>query len=245
MDGRTLLIADSSEEFRLALSEALQGTYCVRACGNGPEALSLLRSFSPDILVLDLGLPGLDGISLLQSAAESGICPMVLASSLFISPYIVDAVSRFGVEYLMCRPCDIRGTVERIGDLSQRLQPQLISRPTPMTHISNLLLGLGLRSNLDGYSYLREAVLLMARQPDIAITKELYPAVASQFGVTWRNVEHSMRTAIEKAWACRDDQIWRMYFSPGPDGSIPRPANTLFISRLADSLLLRQEQQVG
>ena len=75
MDARKLLIADGNEEFRRALAAELQGAYHVRCCDDGKEALSLLRSFAPDVLVLDLMLPGLDGISLLQSAAASGLVP--------------------------------------------------------------------------------------------------------------------------------------------------------------------------
>lgn len=78
MDAMKLLIADGNEEFRRALAAELQGAYHVRCCGDGKEALSLLRSFVPDVLVLDLMLPELDGISLLQSAASAGLCPMVL-----------------------------------------------------------------------------------------------------------------------------------------------------------------------
>ena len=60
MDAMKLLIADGNEEFRRALAAELQGAYHVRCCGDGKEALSLLRSFVPDVLVLDLMLPELD-----------------------------------------------------------------------------------------------------------------------------------------------------------------------------------------
>ena len=48
MDAMKLLIADGNEEFRRALAAELQGAYHVRCCGDGKEALSLLRSFVPD-----------------------------------------------------------------------------------------------------------------------------------------------------------------------------------------------------
>lgn len=247
MDVRKILIADGTDEFREALTEALQGAYHVCSCKDGLEARSLLRSYRPDILVLDLFLPGLDGISLLHSAIEADICPMVLATGRFISDYMTDALSRLGVEYIMRKPCDLRGTIDRIQDLAHRIHPSVISHPDPRNQITSLLVLLGVPANFDGYSYLREAVLLIGENRNMSITKELYPAVANLFttGVDGKNVERSMRNAIERAWTNRDDRIWQMYFSPGRDGMIPKPSNSQFIHALADSLQMHQEQKIG
>lgn len=241
MEARKLLIAEGTEDFRVNLAEALQGAYHVRTCKDGQEALAMLRSFRPDILVLDLMLPGLDGISLLQYAEASGICPMVLATAKFLTDYMCESAGRLGIAYIMIKPCDIRGTVARINDLSQHVRQPAISSPDSRTCVSNLLVALGVPTKLRGYPYLREAILLMAQNRDQSVTKVLYPTVAAACGDRGKNIERSIRTAIEKAWLRRDDRIWQMYFPPGSDGIIPRPSNAAFISRLADSLLLQQE----
>lgn len=238
MDALKLLIADGNEEFRLALAQALQGAYYVRSCESGKDALELLRSYGPDVFVLDLMLPELDGISLLQSAAAAGIRPMVLATTPFLTDYVLDAAQKLGIGYMMRKPCDIRATVARIRDLSQRLAPPPVSQPDPRTNVTNLLLSLGIPTKLHGYAYLREAILLMSRDPGQSITKELYPMVAELCGCNPKHVERSSRNAIEAAWRHRDDRIWQLYFQPGPNGIIPRPTNGTFISRLADSLQL-------
>lgn len=245
MDARKLLIADGTEEFRIALSEALRGAYYVKVCRDGQEALSLLRSFCPDILVLDLMLPGMDGISLLQAAAASGICPMVLATTKFISEYISESIDKLGVEYLMVKPCDIRSTVARIADLSQRIRQPVLALPDPRSSVSNILVNLGIPTKLRGYTYLREAILMVAKNPEQSITKELYPAVAAICGDRGSNIERAIRTAIEKGWLKRDDRIWQLYFLPGADGIIPRPSNAEFIHRLADRLLLEPELDIS
>ena len=241
MDALKLLIADGNEEFRQALAEELQGAYYVRCCGDGKEALSLLRSFGPEILVLDLMLPGLDGISLLQSAAASGLRPMVLVTSRFYNDYVHEAMEELGVGYLIRKPCDIPATASRIADLSRHIRPPQVSLPDPRTHVSNLLLSLGIPTKLRGYAYLREAILLMAKDPDQPITKELYPSVGSLCGCKGTHVERSIRSAIETAWKQQDSRIWQLYFRTGPDGVIPRPSNAAFISRLADALRLNQD----
>ena len=166
MDAMKLLIADGNEEFRRALAAELQGAYHVRCCGDGKEALSLLRSFVPDVLVLDLMLPELDGISLLQSAASAGLCPMVLVTSRFYNDYILGALGELSVGYMMRKPCDIPATAARIGDLSRHIRAPLVTPPDPQTQVTNLLLSLNIPSKLRGYAYLREAIPRMMKDPD-------------------------------------------------------------------------------
>lgn len=243
MDTLRVLVADGSEEYRNALADVLRGAYHVRISAEGTEALELLRSFSPDILVLDLMLPGLDGISLLQSAAAADMHPMVLATTRFISNYILDSLEKLGVGYLMVKPCDARATVSRIADLTQRLKAPKLSLPDSRTAITNQLLSLGVPTKLRGYGCLREAIFAMSRDPGQSITKELYPSVACTCGGTPEQVERAIRSAIHAAWMNRDEQIWRLYFHSGMDGSIPRPTNAAFISRLADQLALEKDRE--
>ena len=92
MDRKKLLIAEGTEDFRAALTDSLRGAFHLRECGDGNLAMEMLRRFQPDILVLDLMLPGLDGISLLQMAAAAGIRPMVLATTRFVSDYVLEAI---------------------------------------------------------------------------------------------------------------------------------------------------------
>jgi len=232
-----LLIADGAEEFSCALRDALQGAYYVRTCADGKQALELLRSFDPDVLVLDLMLPGMDGISLLQQAVGCGICPTVLATSRFVNDYVLDAVGRLGVGYLMMKPCDVGATIARISDLSGRIRQPLVGKPDPKSHVSNLLLALGIPTKLRGYAYLREAVLQMAAKPGQSITKELYPSVGEKCAATAMHVERSCRTAIAAAWERRDKQLWGLYFPADGINCGNRPTNAAFISRLADCLL--------
>lgn len=243
MEKKKLLIADGTEEFRLALSEALQEAYHVRSCKSGKEALSILHSYHPDVLVLDLMLPELDGISLLQSASAAGICPMVLATTRFISDYVTESINYLGIQYLMVKPCDIRATIDRIRDLSKRIHRIDPAPEDPKLRISGILLSLGMPAKLNGYDYLQVAILQIARHPGQAVTKELYPHVAAVFGVDKANVERSMRNAIAAAWAHRDEQVWLQYFPADADGVLHRPTNSTFICQLAKALQLNPDNE--
>lgn len=248
MERLKLLIAEGTEDFRIALADTLRGAYTVRECGDGAQALNLMKSFRPDIVVLDLMLPGLDGITLLQRAVEADLHPMVLATTRFHNDYVIESAQALGVGYIMVKPCEVRATVARLADLSQRIHPALVSRPDSKTYVSNTLLSLGLPTRLKGYGYLREAVLRMAEDPGQSITKELYPSVAAAFKtensrLDRTHVERSIRSAIGVAWKKRDEQLWALYFTPKGDGSIRCPSNGEFISRLADGL--RRERENG
>ena len=230
---RKLLIADASEEFRLALADILRGTYTVRLCHEGNQTLEALCSGKPDILVLDLMLPGLDGITLLQKAAEAGVQPMVLATTRFINDYVVEAVERLGVGYVMVKPCDVHAVAARIADMHQHLKAPAVSRPDQRTIVSNMLLTLNVPAKLKGYACLREAILEAVRDPAQQVTKELYPKVAKRCDGNPVQVERIMRTAIASAWERRDEAVWRMFFRPNQHGQLERPTNAAFISTLA------------
>ncbi len=241
MEKPKLLIADPSEDFRNALMQSLQGPYSVRCAYEGLQALKLLQSFQPDILVLDLMLPGLDGITLLQKAAEHTLCPNVLATTRYLSDYMLEAAQRLHIGYIMIKPCDCGAVAARISDLSQSLKIPQSFQPDPKTLITNSLLRLGIPTKLRGYGYLRESILLMLQNPNQSITKELYPAVAKLCNATSIQIERSIRSAITAAWEHKDHQIWQLYF-PTDISSSSRPTNATFICRLADHFRLKTEK---
>ena len=64
-----VLLADSSEEFRLLLKQSLEESGEFRVVGDtgdGEMAWELIQQTDPDVVIMDVILPGLDGISLLQ-----------------------------------------------------------------------------------------------------------------------------------------------------------------------------------
>lgn len=241
MDKLKLLIAEGSEDFRVALAQTMQGAYRVRHCADGNQAREMIDSFHPDILVLDMMLPGLDGISLLHWAVTAGHSPIVLATTRFVSEYVLESADRLGVAYLMVKPCDLRAVAARISDLSGRIHAPKNYGSDLRTRISNLLMTLGIPVKLRGYTYLREAIILMVQNPGQSITKVLYPAVAEICCCADTHVERSVRGAIAAAWENRDDTLWKLYFPPDSMGMVPKPTNGAFISSLAD--YIREQAQ--
>ena len=236
MDQHTVLIADSSEEFCRELQSTLRWLCDVRTCCSGSQALTLLSDLHPDILVLDLMLPELDGISVLKALEASGDHPVILATTCLITDYIVEAAERLSVHYLLVKPCDTRATAARIQEQLNLLDAAQADHTDIHFKISGLLLMMGFSVKLKGFRYLQEAISQVLLEPDQSITKELYPGVAQVCDTAGAQVERSIRGAILDAWKRRDDRIWQLYFPPDREGIIPKPTNAAFITRIADGL---------
>lgn len=239
MKENLVLIADPSEDFCCALSQELSPFSRVLTCQNGAQALEILAREQLDVLVEDLMMPELDGITLIKLLTASGRSPKILVTSPYVSPYILNTLSGLNVACLMEKPCSVGAVAARVRTLLQQKGESLCTD----RGVSRLLLRMGFSAKLRGYAYLREAVIRMALDPDISLTNELYPGVASVFGVSSQHVEHSIRGAVMDAWKNRPAGIWELYFDPDTTGYLGRPTNAEIISALARSLNVYPEEQ--
>ena len=230
-----ILIADTNEEFLCAMYELLCRQNAVQTCANGVRTLELLESFQPDILVLDLMLPGTDGISILQKLPR-GSRPLILATTAFCSPYVVAQMRKLEVHYLMQKPCATEAAEARVQDFLALLSEEPLQAPEAEQSLPAMLLKLGFSPKLDGYRYLLTAIPLYAEDPGQSLTKELYGKVGRPWNKAPCHVERSIRSAIEKAWQFHDDEIWGEIFPHAPDGSVPMPTNGTLIARLSEFL---------
>ena len=228
------LVVDSSDQFRNEICKLLQGSYLVQSCEDGQQALNILRKSSPDILILDFMLPGLDGISMLRTVRDEIHWPTILALTSFSSQYVIDAANNLAVAYLMMKPCDPKNVVSHLEVLCTESEPPLVTQPDRRAFTSNILRSLCVPTKRMGYGFLREAVILKIQDPRQPLMKELYPAVGELFDASINQVERDIRGAIEAAWVHRDAPAWQEIFPTKPTDAVSRPTNAEFISRLAD-----------
>lgn len=232
MEQPRILIIDPSSDWNAALKGKLQDKYRVRTACNGEAGWELMQGFLPDMVILDVMLPGMDGISLLRHCAMQGITPMVVVATRLCSDYVISTLSQLGVSYIIPKPClpeNVAGCLEHIHELSPILQKQ--NQPP---EIDRILLRLGISRKLSGSRYLTHAIRYFSLNPAQMLTKELYGAVGQQFHASASQVERSIRTAISRAWESRDERVWQRYFPTGADGLVRRPTNGEFISRLGE-----------
>lgn len=231
MDPRKVLIADPSEEFREALSQALMPHFRVIPCTRGDEVAALLASQQPDLLILELSLPGLDGISLLERLTER---PTVLVVTDLINAYVYGALVRLDVEYAIRKPCPVQSVADRAFDL---VRPAQI--PQAPEGLQEMLIRLSLPCGRHGFQHLLTGIPLLAQKRDQQLSKELYDTIAALDHSTPAAVEKAIREVIRDGWSAGDRREWNRIFP----GLARCPRNKDFLFRLAD--LLREQRRCG
>lgn len=228
-----LLIVDASSIFTDALKEVFQNEFQLHICHDGETALEAMLSFQPDVLVINLMLPYKDGLTVLQESAHKP--KVILAMVPNITDYVSAMAERLDIDYIMVMP-KISALRVRLMDLVANATRKSMD-PTAQTVVH--LHALNFPTHLDGYQQLCVAIPLFAANPNMRLSKELYPAIAKQFGLPdARTVEHSIRKAIGAAWSKRNASVWAKYLPQKADGTIPCPSNKEFISRVAALLEL-------
>ncbi len=237
-----VFIADSSEDFCASLTAALQcsnGFRVVGTAGDGDEAIQMVAQQKPDLLVLDMMLPGKDGLAVLKAISAMDHKPVVMATSVFISQYISAAAADLGVRYIMPKPCDIPALVDRLREIQCREILRLpVQRPMNDADLEAMVTGIiheiGIPAHIKGYQYLRESILLAVNDMRVvsAITTVLYPQVAATFGTTPSRVERAIRHAIKIGW---DQGTLQHFFGTS------KPTNGAFIAYVADQIRIQRK----
>ena len=252
-----VLIADASEEFRCLLRDSLNAEGDIAVVGtaaDGTEALTMLAQQRPDVLLLDLVLPRLDGVGVLQRLGETGADPVVMIVSAFYNERMIARCAELGAYYFIPKPCDfsalavrLRQSVRDDGGALPAAPREIRSRtPDLETTVTEVIHEIGVPAHIKGYQYLREAIIITIHDMEVinAVTKVLYPAVAKKFGTTPSRVERAIRHAIEVAWDRGDLETLQKFFGYTVSNIKGKPTNSEFIAMIADCLSLRQKAKV-
>ena len=238
-----ILLADSSEEFRLLLRRTLEETgefQVVGDTGDGDEAWELIQKAKPDVVVMDMILPGLDGMSLLQRIPKEIKC---IVLSAFCSQNMVQELTRMGAWYFIPKPAHMDSLLDRIRQATH--DSSVLSLPTLEAEVTAILHEVGVPAHIKGYQYVREAIIIVVQNMDAinAVTKVLYPEVAKRFHTTPSRVERAIRHAIEVAWDRGDLETLQGYFGYTVNSAKGKPTNSEFIAMIADRIRLHRKNQ--
>jgi two-component system response regulator (stage 0 sporulation protein A) len=254
-----VLIADPNEDLCLLLSDVLEQEEDMEVAGMAPdgmEALGLVTELDPDVLLMELILPKLDGLGVLRKLPETGRKPTVIVVSGFVNERVVAEASEWGAAYFMPKPCDTPALLERIRQLGRArsgrpalLARQSVSAAASRTEqslesvVTEVIHEIGVPAHIKGYQYLREAIILTINDMEVinAVTKVLYPEVAKKFNTTPSRVERAIRHAIEVAWDRGDIETLQRFFGYTVSNIKGKPTNSEFIAMIADCLSLRRK----
>lgn len=241
-----VLIADDNREFCELLKEFFSQVEDISLVGiayNGVEALDVISEEKPDIVVLDIIMPHLDGIGVLEklSAGNVGHKPKVIMLTAFGQETITQRAVELGADYYILKPFDFSVLTTRIRQLADG---ETVAQYTPVrvknmdVDVTNIIHEMGVPAHIKGYQYLRDAILMVIEEVNLlgAVTKELYPMIAQKYITTPSRVERAIRHAIELAWDRGNVEMMNRFFGYTINLERGKPTNSEFIAMVADKL---------
>ncbi len=263
-----VLLADDNREFTNLLSEYISEQSDMTVSGvayNGEEVLRHLEETRkiPDVLILDIIMPHLDGLGVLERLKEMNLSPMpkIIMLTAFGQENITQKAVQLGASYYILKPFDMDVLANRIRQLvgnqaittggSYSSSTSIMkSNVVPIAkgknldaNITSIIHEIGVPAHIKGYQYLREAITMVYNNIEIlgAITKTLYPAIAEKFKTTPSRVERAIRHAIEVAWTRGNIDSISHLFGYTINISKSKPTNSEFIAMVADKLRIEHK----
>jgi len=252
MQKMRVLIVDDNREFVALLREYLEKQDDIEVAGvayNGVEALEAISATEPDVVVLDIIMPYLDGIGVLERLEKQELArrPKVLMLTAFGQESITHRVLELGADYYILKPFDLNILTDRLRQLFSGTAMATPRVPTVRekekghdTKVTSMMHELGIPAHIKGYLYLRDAIIMVVDRVDLLskITKELYPTIAQKYLTTPSRVERAIRHAIEVAWDRGNMEFIQRVFGHTISQEKGKPTNSEFIAMVADRLRL-------
>lgn len=256
-----VLLADDNREFTTLLSEFISEQDDMNVCGiayNGEEVIEYLEDGKrPDILILDIIMPHLDGLGVLERLKDMKLepNPKIIMLTAFGQENITQKAVQLGASYYILKPFDLEVLTNRIRQLVTNInltsnannKNNTTSASSKVKNldasITNIIHEIGVPAHIKGYQYLREAITMVYSNIEIlgAITKSLYPAIAEKYKTTPSRVERAIRHAIEVAWTRGNIDSISHLFGYTINISKAKPTNSEFIAMVADKLRIEHK----
>lgn len=270
----SVVIADDNKEFCSILNDYLLSQRDIVVTGiakDGREALEFIQDKKPDLVVLDIIMPHLDGLGVLEKLNTLNIdkMPRIIVLSAVGQDKITQKAITLGADYYVVKPFDMDVFTKRIREMfhnspqeeeqmqhrktsMQREAMQVQQAPAPQvqsgpfdleTEITNIIHEVGVPAHIKGYMYLREAITMVVNDMELlsAVTKELYPSIAKKYNTTASRVERAIRHAIEVAWGRGQIDAINKLFGYTVHNDKGKPTNSEFIAIIADKLRLKNK----
>ena len=159
MEKRTrVLLADANEEFRILLRQLLEetGEFEVAAStGDGPMVMELVRRTKPELILMDVVLPGLDGFGILRQLAEEPGERKVIVISAFCSQQAVSRAVELGVYFFLPKPVNEESLLELMRQAVHPEQEEPYHAPALEGMVTAIIHEIGVPAHIKGYQYLR------------------------------------------------------------------------------------------
>ena len=258
MEKIKIIIVDDNLEFVSTFEKFLedQGDMEIIATAkDGIEAYDKITSMNPDIVLLDVIMPHLDGLGVLERLNKEGIMPVCIMLSAVGQDSITKKALAMGASYYMIKPFELDVLVKRIRELKNitrfpsnefllkesdaklsyiNMSNQKSKEDNLEALVTNIIHEVGVPAHIKGYQYLRDGIIMVVEDMNVLnqITKQLYPDLAKKHKTTPSRVERAIRHAIEVAWNRGEINTIENIFGYTIDSNKGKPTNSEFIAMI-------------
>lgn len=220
---------------------------------DGADVIRVVKSGNVDLLLLDLLITGIDGISVLRELQDipESQQPVIILLTAIRSELIINEAIRLGAVYSLLKPLDTRVMTQRVVDIYRTIKStdvadaeSALARNELRSSTASFLREVGVPPHLLGYKFLLYTIEICVGDGGFrqGITTSLYPAVATLCHSSPQKVERSIRHAIEATWQ-RNDPIHIQRILGMRDDAVERPTNSEFIACCTEILLERDRHK--
>jgi len=262
-----VLVADDNREFVELVKGFIERQEDMTLAGvayHGNEALELISREKPQVVLLDIIMPHLDGLGVLEKLENSSQRPKIIILTAFGQEAMTQRAVNLGADYYILKPFDLDTLGKRIRQLQDDFSNSFdgvqqvnagtnginmsnaqfsngILPPTTKNHeveVTRMIHQMGVPAHVKGYQYLRDAIVSVVLDVSLlgAVTKELYPTIAVKYQTTPSRVERAIRHAIELAWDRGNVDFMNRYFGYTINVDRGKPTNSEFVAMVADKL---------
>lgn len=227
---------------------------------DGEEAYHLIKEKEPDVVLMDIVMPKLDGLGVLEKIRSDGTMktrPTFLMISAVGNECITEDAFAKGADYYIMKPFDYTQILDRIKsvrnrriikDARQSMSAENVQTYTPQSleeDVTEMIHEVGVPAHIKGYQYLREAIIMSVNNMDMlnSITKVLYPGIAKKYQTTPSRVERAIRHAIEVAWSRGKMDTLDDLFGYTISNGKGKPTNSEFIALITDKIRLQMKNR--
>ncbi len=226
---------------------------------NGEEMCQIIKDKKPDVVLLDLIMPKMDGLTVMEQVSQDKNVskrPYFIVVTAVGQERITEDAFNKGANYYIMKPFNNEMLLNRIKSVRKMFRnndkknedtksENAVNGENLENRVTNMLHEIGIPAHIKGYHYLRDAIIMAVEDMDVlnAITKILYPTVAKKYQTTSSRVERAIRHAIEVAWSRGKldtlDELFGYTVSTGKG----KPTNSEFIALIADTIQLEYKHR--
>ena len=262
MEQLNVAIADDNVRMLDLLGEIIEGDKDLRLVGkanNGEDMYRIIKQEEPDVVLLDLIMPKMDGLSVMEMVSADKTVKkhpdFIVVTAIGQERIAEDAFAK-GASYYIMKPFNNETVLHRIKHTGHAVKQDFqrgetkheneeTSQESLEAMVTEMIHEIGIPAHIKGYHYLRDAILMAVDDMDVlnAITKILYPTVAKRHQTTSSRVERAIRHAIEVAWSRGKLDTLEELFGYTVSNGKGKPTNSEFIALVADTIRLKSKRR--